>query len=82
MISLRQNEQEHCSHSARHRPQTERVWWPTEGRAVLSSKGVSFINEKVFKVLDSIEKQKPSLNAEELQNLKQACEEFHYEPTK
>jgi hypothetical protein len=33
MISLRENEQEHCSLSARHRPQTERQWWPTtEGR--------------------------------------------------
>jgi hypothetical protein len=43
---------------------------------------VSFINENVFKVLDSIEKQKPSLNVEELQKLRQACEEFHNEPAK
>jgi site-specific DNA recombinase len=32
MIALGKSEQDDCSHSARHRPQTERVWWPTEGR--------------------------------------------------
>ena len=50
--------------------------------AVLNSKGVSFVNEGVFKVLDSIERQKPSLNASELKKLKESCEGLHNEPTK
>jgi Protein of unknown function (DUF3489) len=32
MIALRQNQQDDCSLSARHSLQTERQWWPTEGR--------------------------------------------------
>jgi hypothetical protein len=42
--------------------------------AVLNGCGVSFVDESVFKILDSIEKQKPSLSAEELEQLEKACE--------
>jgi hypothetical protein len=40
------------------------------------------VSEGVFKVLDSIERQKPSLNEDELKKLGEACKEFHNEPTK
>jgi hypothetical protein len=50
--------------------------------AVLNGKGVSFIGDDVFKVLDSIERQKPSLSADELREIDASCEGLRHEPTK
>jgi hypothetical protein len=41
MIGRRQNEQEDCSLCARHCPQTERQWWPMEGRGSVIPDGNS-----------------------------------------
>jgi hypothetical protein len=50
--------------------------------AVLNGKGVAFVKDDVFKVLDSIERQKPSLNEDELKKIGDVCKELHNEPTK
>ena len=41
MIALPANEQEDCSLSTRHCPQTERQWWPMEGRGSVIPDGNS-----------------------------------------
>src|ERR1700720_2656560 len=41
MIALPANEQEDCSLCARHCPQTERQWWPMEGRGSVIPDGNS-----------------------------------------
>lgn len=50
--------------------------------AVLNEKGVTFLPETVFKALDSIERQKPSLTATELKKLSEACDGAFHEPAK